>query len=196
VPKRPADTAVHRLKARIADLIDQDRHRPAGLRRTQKGLADHIGVAKSTLNEMLNEEGATQGALARLDKIADYFGVTPTMLVRRSDTALVELKTGEFRLLTHWRRLPASVQQRIMEMFDFFAGLAPEEQEARRLWHRYQLIRSSTVRAAIDKAIQDALRAQRYGPSEDTVRVDQGSSGETAASTPFPQRTRADHDRA
>lgn len=145
---------------RIQDRIDADRHRPGGLRRTQAGLAEYIGVTKATLNEWLNGESATRGALPRLDKIAEYFDIPPTVLIAKQDNVLLEIQPSEFRLLAFWRRFPLSVQTRILEMFDFFAGLPPEEQEGLRLWHRFQLIRNSDVRKAIDKSIDDALREQ------------------------------------
>lgn len=183
--KKPVKTAVDRLAERIAERIDADKHRPKGLKRTQVGLAAHIGVTKSTLNEMLNGKKAGQGALARLDKIAEYFGVPPSLLVHRNDTALMEVQTGEFRLLMHWRRFPPSVQQRVMEMFDYFAGLLPEEQEARRWWHRVQLLKARNPERAraIDRAIDEALTAPRTEPGEGNPSADQPTSDATAPAT-------------
>lgn len=186
--KKRADTAVDRLASRIADLIEADRHRPQALRRSQTGLADFIGVSKGTLSEMLHGKRAEQGALARLDKIAEYFGVPTSFLVRRHDTPLMELQHGEFRLLLHWRRFPPSVQQRMMEVFDYFAGLLPEEQEARRWWHRVQLIRNTDARRAIERAIDDALREQRYAPDISNPAAAEGPSVETRPATQ-PQST-------
>ena len=188
--KRREPNAVERLKDRIKDRIDADKHRPAGLRWTFVGLANHIGITKGSLSDMLNGKNAQQGALARLDRIADYFGQTPTALIQRHDTAVIEVQPNEFRLLAYWRRFPTSVQARIMEMFDYFAGLPPEEQEARRLWHRFQLIRNPKARAAIDQAIDDALRGQRYGPAPDSVPAAPTASGETVRATPFQVRER------
>lgn len=164
---QPQPTAVDRLRDRINARIDADRHRPRDYRYSQRALADFIGVSKSTLNEMLNGGKARQGALARLDKIADYFGIPPSLLIHRNDTAMMEVAPQEYRLLSHWRRMPASVKERVLEMFDYFAGLDPEEQEARQLWHRFQAIRNSQVRRDIEQTIEDALRAQRAGLIED-----------------------------
>jgi transcriptional regulator with XRE-family HTH domain len=176
VRKRSAETALDRLVRRIDDRIQADRHRPRGIRYTQSGLAEHIGIKKSSLSELLHGETAKRGALARLDDIADYFNLPPSLLIHKNDTAQIEVTPQEYRLLAHYRRHPASVRERIMELFDYFAGLLPEEQEARRWWHRVQLIRDPSVRRAIDHRIEEALRAQRNEPGVDNPVVAQESS--------------------
>lgn len=181
VAKKPADTAVDRLKRRIADRIDAEKDRPRGMRRTQTGLADHLGITKATLNEALNGPSAQRGLLKHLDRIGDYFGVPPSLLVHKNDTAVMEVQQEEYRLLAHWRRFPPSVQERLMEMFDYFAGLLPEEQEGRRWWSKIQRIRKPSDRRDIEQAIDDVLSAQRTTQDDDATRVGEASSDATAS---------------
>lgn len=188
VAKRHSETAVDRLKRRIADRIDAEKDRPRGMKRTQMGLAEHLGITKATLNEALNGPSAQRGLLKHLDGIGSYFGVPPSILVHRNDTALVEVQQEEYRLLAHWRRFPPSVQERLMEMFDYFAGLLPEEQEGRRWWSKIQRIRKPSDRLDIEQAIDDVLNAQRTGQDDSATIAGKASSDATASAI----RTRPD----
>lgn len=178
--------AVDRLKDRIAARIDEDRDRPKGFRRTQTELAKKIGISKPTLNELLNGPSSTRGLLAHLDKIADYFGVPPSILIHRNDTALIELQQGEYRLITHWRNLPADVQETIMAMFDYFAGLLPEEREARRIWRMWRVL-GRQDQARLDEMLREAYRLRRTGAAKTTL--DSGAHA-SAPATETPPRAK------
>jgi transcriptional regulator with XRE-family HTH domain len=156
---KPSENAVVRLKRRIADRLDADRDRPRPLRRTQQGLADKIGIAKGTLNELLNGPSSNRGLLAHLDKIADYFGVPPSLLIHRNDTALMEMTADEYRIIRHWRTFPADVQEQIASAFDYFAGLLPEEKAERKIWQRWRRL-SPHSRARLENALETAYRAE------------------------------------
>lgn len=164
--RKAPENAVARLKRRITDRIDADKERPREFRRTQVGLAEKIGITKQTLNELLNGPSSKRGLLAHLDAIAEYFGVPPSLMIHKNDTAMMELEPEEYRVLAHWRRFPPSVKDRLMEMFDYFAGLRPEEREARRWWQQIQQIRRPKDRLAIQQAIDEALSAQRSRQDE------------------------------
>lgn len=186
--RKAQDNAVIRLKRRIADRLEADKDRPRGFRRTQIGLAEEIGITKQTLNELLNGPSSQRGLLAHLDKIAKYFGVPPSLLIHKNDTAMMEVEPEEYRLLAHWRRFPTSVKDRLMEMFDYFAGLLPEEREARRWWHKIQQVRNPSELSAIEQGIDDVLHAQRTRPDESAMPAARGSSAATTAT----MHTRAD----
>lgn len=179
-PKRPQETPVDRLKRRITDRIDADRDKPRGYRRTQVGLAEKMGISKATLNELLNGPSAQRGLLARLDLIADYFGITPSLLVHRNDTSLIELRADEYRLITHWRNMPADVQQTVMDAFDYFVGLLPEEREARRIWRMWRAL-GSRDRAELEELLREAYRTRRIGGSKTSSARDVSASTETKA---------------
>lgn len=159
VAKRHTETAVVRLKRRIAERLDADRDRPRPFRRTQQGLAERIGITKSTLNELLNGESSNRGLLAHLDKIADYFGVPPSLLIHRNDTALMEVSADEFRLLRHWRTFPPEIQAHVAGAFDYVAGLLPEEQAERRIWQRWRRL-GPEAQARLEDVLETAYRAE------------------------------------
>lgn len=154
------DSAVVRLKRRITDRLDADRDRPRPYRRTQQGLAEKIGISKATLNELLNGPSSNRGLLAHLDKIADYFGVPPSLLIHRNDTALMELTADEYRVIKHWRTFPPDVQEQVASAFDYFAGLLPEEKAERKIWQRWRRL-SPAARARLEDALETAYRAER-----------------------------------
>jgi transcriptional regulator with XRE-family HTH domain len=189
--KQP-ENAVERLKRRISERIDAEKDRPQGYRKTQQGLADAIGISKQTLSELLGGPQATRGLLAHLDKIAKYFGVPPSLLVHRNDTALMELQTIEYRLLQHWRSFPIDVQDRVIELFDYFAGLLPEEKEERRIWQRWRRL-SAPAREKMEQILQDALKAEQT--AKRAIRSSRAAADHTGEN-PGPAQTRRPDDLA
>lgn len=184
--KRATETPVDRLKRRITDRIDADTDKPRGYRKTQAGLADKMGISKATLNELLNGPSAGRGLLARLDLIADYFGITPSLLIHRNDTALIELRPDEYRLVTHWRNMPADVQQTVMDAFDYFVGLLPEEREARKIWRMWRAL-GSRDRAHLEDLLREAYRTRRTVAAKTSPAPDAEAS---APATGVPARAR------
>ena len=157
------ESPVTRLHRRIAERLDADREKPRAFRKTITGLAKHCGIAKSTLSEQLSGPGARRGLLFHLDKIGEYLDHTPaSQLVHRFDTAQMELTSEEFRLVAHWRSWPIDVQHRVMVLFEFFAGLLPEEQEQRRFWFKWRRLKASD-RREIEASIDELLHRQRSG---------------------------------
>lgn len=181
------ENAVARLKRRIADRLDADRDRPKGYKRTQQGLAERIGIHKATLNELLNGPTSNRGLLAHLDKIADYFGVPPSLLIHKNDTALMELRPEEYRLVTHWRNFPIDVQEQIALMFDYFAGLLPEEKEERRIWQRWRRL-SPPNRARLEAMLEDTLKAEQL--AKRATRAAPAAADRSAESPALAQRRR------
>lgn len=180
VAKSP-ETAVQRLKRRISERLDIDRDRPRQYRKSQRGLAAAIGVSEQTLSELLSGPASSRGLLAHLDKIGAYFGVPPSLLVHRNDTALMEVQQEEYRLLTHWRAFPVDVQEQVMALFDYFAGLLPEEKEQRRWWTKIARIKSANDRARAERTIDEILRAQRTQRASDADPVARESFDATAS---------------
>lgn len=178
---KSTETAVQRLKRRISERLDIDRDRPRQYRKSQRGLAAAIGVSEQTLSEMLSGPASSRGLLAHLDKIGTYFGVPPSLLVHRNDTALMEVQQNEYRLLTHWRTFPPDVQERMMAMFDYFAGLLPEEKEQRRWWVKFSRIKKPSDRLYIEQAIDDVLRAQSIERGGDAPPAGKASDDATAS---------------
>lgn len=194
VAKKSAETAVDRLKRRVAERIDADRDRPPGYRKTQADLAAAIGIAKGTLNELLNGASSTRGLLAYLDRIADYFGVPPSLLVHRNDTALMEIHPSEHRLLTHWRTFPPDVQETVMSMFDYFSGLLPEEKEERRIWQKWRRL-SPKDREHMERQLTELTRLSRRSAGTNTAPAPTApTTADEPASVP-PVRQTHDYDR-
>lgn len=154
------ENASQRLLRRISDRLDADRDKPRGYRRSQSGLAAKLGISKGALSDLLHGPATSRGLMAHLDKIAEYFGVPPSLLVHKNDTALMELEQGEYRILLHWRNFPVDVQEQIASMFDYFAGLLPEEKEERRIWQRWRRL-SPPNRARLEAMLEDTLKAEQ-----------------------------------
>lgn len=178
--------AVQRLRLRISERLDADKDKPQGFRRTQRGLAKRIGISEPTLSELLSGPQATRGLLAHLDKIADYFGVPPSLLIHRNDTALMEIAPEEYRVIKHWREFPRDVQEQIAAMFDYFAGILPEEKEERRIWQRWRRL-SPPARARLESILEDAVKAEQI--AKRATRGSRVVEGRTAES-PAPARRR------
>lgn len=183
--EKPKETAVDRLKRRISDRIDADKDKPRQYRRSQTGLADKIGINKATLNELLNGPSSHRGLLAHLDKIADYFGVPASLLVHRNDTAMMELQQGEYRILQHWRTFPPDVQDRIEDLFTYFAGLLPEEKEQRRIWVQWSRL-DPKDRTRIEDQMRIALQARRLERTRPAATDQPPAAGEATGSTAPP----------
>ncbi len=158
--KRPTETAVDRLKVRMTARFEAEKDKPRDLRRSQSDLAEKLGIGRSTLNEALSGESARRGLLHHLDAIADYFNVTPSLLVHRNDTNLIELRGDEYRFVSHLRQMPTSVQEHLLLLLDFFAGLLPEEREHRRIWMQLRALRPER-RAVVLKTLDDQMADQR-----------------------------------
>lgn len=154
---KTSDNAAQRLLRRISERLDEDRDRPLTHRRTQRALAKALDIKESSLSELLRS-ATKRGLLVHLDKIAQYFGVPPTLLIHANDTALMELTPEEYRVISHWRTFPPDVQEQVAAAFDYFAGLLPEEKSQRRIWHRWRAL-STNDQARLDRALEDAYRA-------------------------------------
>lgn len=178
-----------RVRLRTKALFDRERHKPrAYQRRTQTGLAKKLGIEPGTLSNALNGRDSHAIRLKHVDVIADYFGVPPAALVTMQGNVLNELTPEEVRLIEHWRDFPVDIQDRIMSMFDYFAGLLPEEKEQRRWWIKISRIRKQSDRLYIEQAIDSVLRAQRTESGEDMPRAEKPTSDATTSAI----RTRPD----
>lgn len=186
VPVRQKQTPVVRLKRRIAHRLDEDRDKPLALRRTQKGLADALGVSKGTLHEMLNGKASGQGALARLDLIAEYLDMSPAELIQRDSSALMELSVAEQRFLRQWRNWPREVRASVLRLIDYFAALLPEEQEAREYGLLFRQLREPKLRTQMLGALRDAVRTQpKFQPNALTSAAETDHTADTLRPTPI-----------
>jgi transcriptional regulator with XRE-family HTH domain len=178
-----------RVRLRTKELFDRERHKPRAYQcRTQAGLAKSLGIKPGTLSNALNGRDSHAIRLKHVDVIAEYFGVPPALLVTQPGNSLHELTPEESRLLTHWRDFPLDIQERVMSMFDYFAGLLPEEKEQRRWWVKVSRIRKPSDRRYIEQAIDDVLRAQRIERGGDAPPAGKGSFDATESAI----RTRPD----
>lgn len=177
--KKPHDTAVDRLKLRMMARFEAEKDKPRDLRRSQSDLAEKLGISRSTLNEALSGDSARRGLLHHLDTIADYFNVTPSLLVHRNDTNLIELRGDEYRFVSHLRQMPPAVREQLLLLLDFFAGLLPEEREHRRIWMQLRALRPER-RAVVLKTLDDQMADQRRTrQGKDTGPAAQGSAEQT-----------------
>jgi len=188
MPAKSRDSAVDRLKRRIAAKIDSDRDRPRDVRLSQKGLADRLGVTKGTLSEMLSGPSAQRGLLAHLDNISDYLGLPVAELVAPYNSRLAELRPEEQRLLAVWRSWPSDVRSRLLSVLEFFGELSPDQIEQRNWLHDLRRINDGQ-RAALRKTLDVMLKeraASRRGRSAppDPRATDAGS----VPGVPTPRR--------
>jgi transcriptional regulator with XRE-family HTH domain len=179
----PVDLSVpERVRLRTKELFDRERNKPRVYqRRTQASLAKLLGIEPGTLSNALNGRDKHAIRLKHVDIIAEYFGVQPAALVQRSGNNLVELAPVEVRLLTHWRDFPTDIQTQIMTMFDYFAGLLPEEKEQRRWWIKVSRLRKPSDRRRVEQMIDDLLHEQRIARIDGAARVELASSDATAS---------------
>lgn len=151
-----------RVRLRTKELFNRERAKPrSSRRRTQTALAKLLGIKPGTLSNALGGRDQHAIRLKHVDVIADYFEVPPSVLVTRPGNAFHELTPDEMRLMAHWRDFPLDIQERVMAMFDYFAGLLPEEKEQRRWWVKISRIRKQSDRNYIEQTIDSVLRAQR-----------------------------------
>lgn len=178
------DTPVERLRRRVALRLDAEKHKPIAFRKTQVTLADHIGVTKQTLNEMLFGKSATQGALARLDLIAEHLETSAVELVQPYDATTMSLNAQEQSVIAFYRSWPEVVRGQVLMLLRYFGELLPEEVHARGLLlelRRVDADEMPLVQEAIRQAVQNTLHKQRRGRA--TSRGAARRSGETVGAT-------------
>lgn len=181
------ENAAQRVLRRISDHLDKHKDRPRGYRKDQRGLAKHLGMAESSLSELL-DGAAKRGLLVRLDKIAEYLNVPPSMLVHRNDTNRMELREEEHRLVVLFRDLPADLQDHVLDVFGYFAGLLPEEQldrERLKKWRRLSPKNRDRVDRVLRQAYQEDLAARQAIRS---ARVVPGNSDGNIGATSAPRQ--------
>jgi transcriptional regulator with XRE-family HTH domain len=191
VPKRISGTAYDRAKARISDHLDRERGKPLNLRKKASDLAFRLGITRGTLSGMLSDEqkAPERGLLHHLDKIADFLDITPSDLVRRQDTPLVELSALEWRIIQHVRQFPPSVREQIVLFYDYFGGLLPEEREQNQWWVKLRRL-SAERRQAVERTLDEQFAAQMRsqlgrgtGPAAPASRSRKPPSSAPAAGT-------------
>lgn len=91
--------AMERLRRRLALLLDE--RTPTGKIR-QKHLARHLNKSEAWLANVLNGKRGLR--LVDLDKVAEFFHVPPSELVREQDAELIEVTPSELALLRKVRR--------------------------------------------------------------------------------------------
>ena len=124
-------TAVHRVRRRVLDFLDGEKHKPMAQRVTQTTIATKLDVAKSAVHDMLKGDPAKQGTLSHLDQLADIIGTTPAELVQGYSSTLMELSKTERWLVGLWRTWPPFIQAHFFRLFRFLGALLPEEQAHR-----------------------------------------------------------------
>jgi transcriptional regulator with XRE-family HTH domain len=188
VPK--SRSAVDRLKRRIDARLAEDSHKPMALRRTQKGLADHIGVSKGTLHDMLYGQSAKQGALARLDRMADYLGLSPSELVQMDNATLMELSPAEHAIIRHWREWPKEIQAAVLRLLAFSNAVLPDEDGLREFNLLFRQLKTQESRTGVLATLRDALAEQhkrQFGRPRATAGGAQGHSPENTVGVQIPR---------
>lgn len=190
-------TAHERIQARLRKLIDQEREKPANLRKNQVRLAEELRVAKSTINEML-ESAPQQGLLYHLDRIATFYRTTPAELVRGDNSPYMELTPLEARIIAHIRQFPTSVQEQILSLYDYFGGLLPEEKQRAEWWlklRRLSAERRQAVERTLDAQYAAQIQSQREKGSGPAAPASGGerrvSTGRTTGKTQKTERAAA-----
>jgi transcriptional regulator with XRE-family HTH domain len=167
-PSVPKDLEItERVRLRLRTLFDRERQKPIAHRRgTQAKLAERLGIEPGTLSNVLNGRDQHAIRLKHLDTIAAFFEIPPSALIARRDSLLAELGPQERQLLAHWRELPGDVRQQFLELFGFFAGLLPEEQETRRFAYKLSRLRNAGDRAKLEDQLNEFLEAQKRQPAQ------------------------------
>ncbi len=97
--------------------------------RTQKELAEIVGVATSTFNDWM--KGKKYPRIDKIELLANYFGILKSDLIEDKDEkenspSEVQLTEGEKMLLDLFNRVPADQQQLVLQMIR--AALNSQEQ--------------------------------------------------------------------
>ena len=87
--------------------------------KSQKEMAEYLGVAQSTFNEWAN--GKKYPRIDKIEKLANYFGILKSDLIEEKDTkentsAEPKPNTDEQVLLDLFRRVPEDQQQLVLQM--------------------------------------------------------------------------------
>jgi transcriptional regulator with XRE-family HTH domain len=103
--------AMERVQRRLALLLDE--RTPTG-RLRHKALAAHLGKTEAWLSNILHSRRGVR--LIDLDKIADFFRLPPSELIRAADAELVEVTPTEKALLRKYRQCDAEMQFAVKKM--------------------------------------------------------------------------------
>lgn len=91
---------MERCRLRLRQLLDE--RTPAG-RLRQKTFAKHMGHSEAWLSNVLN---GTRGLrIVDLDKVADFFRIPVSELIRETDADLMEVTATERKLIRKVRRV-------------------------------------------------------------------------------------------
>lgn len=97
--------------------------------RTQKELAEIVGVATSTFNDWM--KGKKYPRIDKIEMLANYFGILKSDLIedkdeKKTSPSEVQLTEGEKVLLDLFSKVPADQQQLVLQMIR--AALSSQEQ--------------------------------------------------------------------
>lgn len=94
--------------------------------RTQKELAEMVGVATSTFNDWM--KGKKYPRIDKIEMLANYFGILKSDLIedKENSPSEVQLTEGEKVLLDLFSKVPADQQQLVLQMIR--AALSSQEQ--------------------------------------------------------------------
>jgi transcriptional regulator with XRE-family HTH domain len=126
-----------RIRKRIRDRLDD-------LGMTGRELAKACGNSDGWISGLL--EGRQGLHWKDFDRVAEKLGLSPSELVRYDDSELRELTPSEMRVLRHFREWPESIKHRWLDVLDYFAATAPDQETAGLLVHLRDTPRS--LRAA------------------------------------------------
>ena len=87
--------------------------------KTQKELAEIVGVATSTFNDWM--KGKKYPRIDKIEMLANYFGILKSDLIEDKDDLsptpeTMELSEGEQTLIDLFRRVPEDSQQLVLQM--------------------------------------------------------------------------------
>ena len=87
--------------------------------KTQKELAEIVGVATSTFNDWM--KGKKYPRIDKIEMLANYFGILKSDLIEDKDDLsptpeTMELSEGEQMLIDLFRRVPEDSQQLVLQM--------------------------------------------------------------------------------
>ena len=107
--------------ARTVPLQERVRHRLNVLMHDRQvpheTLAKYLGLSRSQVTRLLNDEGSGI-ALPHIEKVCEFFQLTPCELINEPSSLIQEVKPLEAQLLTHFRAMSELQRISLLSVLD------------------------------------------------------------------------------
>lgn len=151
LPAHMPETPRTRVRQRIKRLLE-DRGK------TQREFARWLGHGDQWASNLLRGEFSL--SLDQIDRVAAFFKVPPSEIIRVSDEAW-ELSPTEMRVVRALRMLPPPVRDHLVTLADYLIGTTPEEVD---LLQRIRALNADNL-DVIERWIEMKLFEQGRGPA-------------------------------